>query len=105
VGRVQTKFKAMNIDKLKDSLYKMGVVCTVSDCGNEIIIEPTTRNKPKMEGMQIIYSELDKIYEVSEYQAGKKENELWIYLETQSLKRAVKNMLKGNKRKPIKIWN
>lgn len=57
----------------------------------------------KFDGMQIIFE--DGIYEVSEYQAGKNANELHVYLETKSFKTALNNLLKGNNRKPIKIWN
>lgn len=60
-------------------------------------------NLPKFQGMQIIFE--DGIYEVSEYQAGIKGNELHVYKETKSLKIALKWFMKGNKQKPIKIWN
>jgi hypothetical protein len=57
----------------------------------------------QFDGMQIIWTENE--YEVSEYQAGPKENELHIYFITKSLKIALKHFMKGNKQKPIKIWN
>jgi hypothetical protein len=57
----------------------------------------------KYDGMQIIYEA--GIYEVSEFQAGKNQNELHIYKETKSFKIALKSLLIGNKQKPIKIWN
>ena len=81
----------------------------VSDLGSEIIIEPNTRftfgNRPDyFDGMQIIYYAIDGIFEVSEYQAGSKENELHIYYETKSIKRAFNKLMLGNKQKPIKVW-
>ena len=57
----------------------------------------------KFDGMQIIFEA--GIYEVSEFQAGANQNELHIYKETSSFKIALKELLKGNKRKPIKVWN
>lgn len=57
----------------------------------------------KFYGMQITFEA--GIYEVSEYQAGKNKNELHIFLETKSFKTALKKLLKGNKQRPIKIWN
>ena len=46
-------------------------------------------------GMQLLYE--NGLYEVSQYQAGKKENELHIYTVTKSLKIAIKSLAKGNK--------
>lgn len=57
----------------------------------------------KFDGMQIIFEA--GIYEVSEFMAGKAKNELHIYLETKSFKAALNNLLKGNGRKPLKVWN
>jgi hypothetical protein len=57
----------------------------------------------KFDGMQIIFEA--GVYEVSEYQAGENQNELHIYKETTSFKIALKELLKGNNRKPIKVWN
>jgi hypothetical protein len=53
--------------------------------------------------MQIIYE--NGIFEVSEYQAGKNQNELHIYKETKSFLIALKTLLKGNKQTTIKIIN
>lgn len=68
-------------------------------------LEIVGRNEDKgmFDGMQIIFE--DGIFEVSEYQAGKNQNELWIYKETKSLKVALKCFMKGNNQKPIKVWN
>jgi len=55
------------------------------------------------DGMQILYE--GGVYEVSQYMAGKKENELHIYTNTTSLAIALKSLLKGNKgRKIIGRW-
>jgi hypothetical protein len=57
----------------------------------------------KFDGMQIIFEA--GVYEVSEYQAGENKSSLHIYKETTSFKIALKELLKGNNRKPIKVWN
>jgi hypothetical protein len=44
-------------------------------------------------------------FEVFEYQAGPKQDRLWVYMETKKLRCAAKNILKGNnRRKKIKVW-
>ena len=80
-------------------LHPIGNYAKVFNVGDDIYIEPCTRNCKKLEGMQIIYFANDNIFEVSEYMAGKQQNELWIYKETPSLKIAIKELLKGNNRK------
>lgn len=58
------------------------------------------------EGMQILID--NGSYEVIQYMAGKNEDELHVYTETNSLIIALKSLIKGNmlgKRKPIKIWD
>lgn len=82
-----------------ERLHKIGNYAMVFNVGNDINIEPCTRNNKKLEGMQIIYFAKDDVFEVSEYMAGKQANELWIYKETPSLKIAIKELLKGNNRK------
>lgn len=77
----------------------------VEDNGDVINIEPTQYKDKKLDGMQILYIRNERMYEVSEYQAGPKQDELHIYKETPSLKLAIKELLKGNKRKPIKVWD
>lgn len=60
-------------------------------------------NEAIYHGMQIMYE--DGIYEVSEYMAGKQENELHIFTKTKSLILALKSLMKGNrKRKIIEKW-
>ena len=91
-------------------LLPLNMSARVCDNGDEIFIEPSTRKTGtlkagKLDGMQIIYFKDQNIFEVSEYMAGEKENELHIYETTKSLKIALKGLLKGNKRKPSKIWN
>jgi len=97
-----------NINKvLFDTMQNKGVSFQVSDLSNKynttINIEPTQYKNSNLDGMQIIYE--NGIFEVSEFQAGPNQNELHIFLETKSFKVALKNMMLGNKRKPIKIWN
>lgn len=76
-----------------------------------ILIEPSTENE-KFAGMQINYfkhnTDLFGCFEVSEYQAGKKENELYIFSLHDNLKDAIICLLKGNKRNKkdiLKIYN
>lgn len=91
------------IDQIKkvviDKLHPLNNYARVFNVGDDIYIEPCTRNNRKLEGMQIIYFAKDNIFEISEYMAGSQQNELWIYKETPSLKIAIKEMLKGNNRK------
>lgn len=68
----------------------------------EFLIEPVNYKGDKLDGMQILYCE--KSFEVSEFQAGPNNDNLYIYKNTTSLKIALKDLLKGNKRKPIQIW-
>jgi len=81
----------------------------ISDLSNEyhenyhIEIVGRKEDGEKFDGLQILLE--DGIFEVSEYQAGKNQNELHIYKETKSLKIALKWFMKGNNQKPIKIWN
>mgnify|MGYP000648659575 FL=1 len=66
-----------------------------------ILIEPSTENE-KFTGMMINYfkheSEIFGTFEVAEYQAGKKENELHIFSNSDNLIDALKCLSKGNKR-------
>ena len=102
----------MNIQKVRkevDSfLNPLGYKARVEKEIEGISIEPDTRvtgtkRKDYFDGMRIMIWN-DGGIEVAEYQAGKKEDELWIYKETKSLKVALKDLIKGNKRKPIKVW-
>lgn len=101
-------------EKAGQILHPFGVYADVSDVGDCIVITPNGSKakgiKPEsLHGMQIIFDKPTGTYEVSEYQAGPKQDELWIYLETKFLPVALKNMLKGNaeysKRTPIKKWD
>jgi hypothetical protein len=108
-----TKKEISKVDEIREKvisfLNPLGYYATVTDNKTEIYIEPSTRHVGKnradfFNGMQIIYDVKDKEYEVSEYQAGNNEDELHIYKVTPSLTLALKDLIKGNKRKPIKIW-
>jgi hypothetical protein len=92
---------------LFDTMQNKGISFKVNNLTHKeritITIEPYNYKGDSLDGMQILFEK--GIYEVAEYQAGPKQNELHIFLETKSFKVALKNMLKGNKRKPIKIWN
>jgi hypothetical protein len=69
-----------------------------------ITIHPSTKD-PKFLGMALNYYPKEKMYEVVEEMAGEKQNELWVYLETENLEEACNCLLLGNNRTPIKIWN
>jgi hypothetical protein len=95
-------------DKVDSFLNPLNFEAKIDDGTNEIIIEPNTRKVGEkradyFDGMQIIYDVKSDIYEVSEYQAGKNNDELHIYKVTPSLIVALKDLIKGNKRKPIKV--
>ncbi len=111
LGSIKSKGTITNriTEIVYDYLNNFGMYARVSDNGNEIIIEPDTKKTGRLksgslDGMQIIYDKRTKNYEVSEYMAGKNENELWIYKNTKYLKTALDELMKGNNRRPIKIY-
>ena len=97
-------------ERVNDFLNPLGYSAKVEESIGSTLytIEPNTRKVGNnrsdfFDGMQII-AENDGTFEVSEYMAGKNENELHIYLVTKSLTLALKDLIKGNKRKPIKKY-
>lgn len=97
------------IEAVYEILSPKGVNFQIDNSSDSILIEPSTVDALKnlnvnVDGLQITYFFNSKIYEVAEIQAGKNKNELWVYLETPDLQLAIKEILKGNNRKPIKIW-
>lgn len=56
-----------------------------------------------VDGLHIGYDKKTKLYQVEEMQAGEKEEDIYIYKRTPSLTIALKEILKGNNRKPIEI--
>jgi hypothetical protein len=111
LGSIKSKGNTTN--RIKEIAYvylnQFGMYPNVSDIGNEIIIEPDTRKTGRLksgslDGMQIIYDKRTKNYEVSEYQAGKNQNELHVFKNTKYLKTALDELMKGNNRRPIKIY-
>jgi len=109
-GVVDEKFVSKIRSEVNDFLNPLGYSARVEElAGGVIHIEPSTRlvgehRKDFFDGMQISRW-VDGTYEVSEYQAGKNENELHIFKETKSLIVALKDLIKGNKRKPIKKYS
>jgi hypothetical protein len=88
----EVKFKVINLNGLRVS--------------NEFSIEPLGYKGKKYDGLQILFYE--GIYEVSEYQAGANQDQLWIYGEYKNLGNAIKSIGKGNSttgRTPIKYWD
>lgn len=102
--------KLPNVDDVREKvnafLNPLGYSANVETAiGGEIHIEPSTKKVGKnrldfFDGMQIHLFK-DGTYEVSEYQAGKNKDELYIYKETPSLIIALKELIKGNNRKPL----
>ena len=97
-------------EKVNNFLNPLGYSARVEKSIGDVlyIIEPSTQkvgNKRKdfFDGMQILAFQ-DGSFEVSEYMAGANEDELHIYKETNSLNTALKELIKGNKRKPIKKY-
>ena len=86
--------------------YDVSQVDEISD-GTITIYQSTEKvganRKDFFDGMQIIRHP-NNTFEVSEYMAGPNEDELYIYKETNSLKVALKDLLKGNNRKPIRKY-
>ena len=102
----------MNIKKISTEVYEflkpLGFAAEVNRDPDGISIYPDTRKtgrkrKDYFDGMKIMLWK-DGDIEVVEYQAGKKQNELFIYKQTKSLRVALKDLIKGNNRKPIKRW-
>jgi len=96
--------------KVDGFLNPLGYSATIEKSIGDVlyVIEPSTRKVGNnrsdfFDGMQILAME-DGTFEVSEYQAGKNENELYIYKITNSLITALKDLIKGNKREPIKKY-
>ena len=56
-----------------------------------------------VDGLHIGYDKKTKLYQVEELQAGDKEQDIYIYKITPSLTLALKEILKGNNRKPIEV--
>lgn len=107
-GKVPDKKVADIRLRVQKFLRPLGYEAIVTEEHDFILIEPSTRKvgdkrKDYFDGMQII-RDSDGTYEVSEYQAGENQNELHIYKKTKSLLLALKDLIKGNKRKPIKIY-
>ena len=111
--KTSTRMPVAKVDEIREKvisfLNPLGYSATVDDLKSEILIEPSTtkvgkNRKDFFDGMQINYDVKEGKYEVSEYQAGKNKDELHIYKVTPSLTIALKDLIKGNKRKPIKVW-
>jgi len=89
-------------------LAPLGFSATVSNNGDHFAVQPNTdkvgnNRKDFFDGLCLNYYN-DGLIEIVEYQAGPNENNLYVYYETTNLKRALKQLLKGNKRKPLKVW-
>ena len=98
-----------DIDSLKDiangflSSHKITLKATDFKESGEVIFEPRSFGKINVDGLLINYNKKTKIFEVAEMQAGKNEDEIWVYLETKQFIMALKELVKGNNRKPKKI--
>lgn len=91
-------------------LHPIKLNATIQDLSNDfhktVLIDFDTRMAKNadrnFDGLQIIFE--DGNFELSEYQAGLKENELHIFGNYKTINAAIKRLLKG-KCKPIQIWN
>jgi hypothetical protein len=86
--------------------FKIRVHRTYSPTDEVVFFEPETNKSNLFDGMQLILfqnyeDKNDFIFEVSEYQAGPKQNELHIFKITKSFKTALKSLIKGNNQKVI----
>lgn len=103
------KITKNDIDSLKDiangflSSHKITLKATDFKESGEVIFEPRSFGKINVDGLLINYNKKTKIFEVAEMQAGKNEDEIWVYLETKQFIMALKELVKGNNRKPKKI--
>ena len=111
LGAIKSENKNLDLGKLRVIVNKFlndyGMSARISKGNREIYIEPDTRKtgrlpKGSLDGMQIVYEGGN--FEVSQYMAGKNENELHIYKNTKFLKTALEELIKGNDRRPIKIY-
>lgn len=102
-------FSRNDIESLKDiangflSAHKIALTATDFKESGEVVFEPRSFGKINVDGLVINYNKKTKIFEVAEMQAGKTEDEIWIYLETKQFISALKELAKGNNRKPKKI--
>ena len=87
--------------KMKNKAIKFQIFDCTTKHHSTILIDVCGGSK--FDGMQIIFE--NGVFEVSEYMAGKNQHELHIYKETKSFLIALKDALKGNGRKPIKVIN
>ena len=91
---------------LVENGYDLGSVDYLQD-GTVVIYPSTTKvgsnRKDFFDGLQIIKWP-DGIYEVSEYMAGPKEDQTYIYKLTKSLNVALKDLIRGNNRKPVQKY-
>jgi antirestriction protein ArdC/nucleoside-triphosphatase THEP1 len=85
------------------SAHKISLKATDFKESNEIVFEPRSFGKINVDGLLINYNKKTKVFEVAEMQAGKNEEEIWVYLETKQFVMALKELVKGNNRKPKKI--
>lgn len=85
------------------SAHKISLKATDFKESYEVVFEPRSYGKINVDGLLINYNKKTKVFEVAEMQAGKKEEEIWVYLETKQFIMALKELVKGNNRKPKKI--
>lgn len=85
------------------SAHKISLSVTDFKESGEVVFEPRSFGKINVDGLLINYNKKTKIFEVAEMQAGKNEDEIWVYLETKQFIMVLKELVKGNNRKPKKI--
>lgn len=90
-----------NFRKEKNVNYNLKVDNVSNEYHQSFMIEPSSTQDPKYDGMIINYE--DGIYEVAEMQAGDDGNLINVFLETKSLKSALNSLDRGNTQKPKKV--
>ncbi len=85
------------------SAHKISLKATDFKESYEVVFEPRSFGKINVDGLLINYNKKTKVFEVAEMQAGKNEEEIWVYLETKQFIMALKELVKGNNRKPKRI--
>lgn len=99
------------IDKMREIAIKMmqtkNMRFYIQDLGESIHFEPDTRDAVKkghFDGKQIHYFKDINVFELSEYMAGAKQDQLHILGNFKTFKSALTALLSGRKIKPIQIY-
>ncbi len=98
----------MSFQDFKSNFYSLfPLQATCNDLGSSFHADFHNYKNGRLDGIQIIFE--NGVFEVSEGQAGKNQNELHVFRNYKSIGNAINFVVKLNegkqKPKPIKIWN